>query len=332
MGLHVCCMFTRCELRVHGVAVSDCPVRCAARCTGGMCRAKRNAEGTGNGAHQRQGRCTHHTRRRHWNPCSSACAAPCPAPPVLRTAAHSGPQRKGTTQMRRTTHCTGGAGRVRRRRTRIALRLHHLIKLFNGLCLCLVTFVQSCSLVVKAQDAQRIQHIKADSFKNCMYECNTLSVRICSPLCIFLAPRRFAQQQRAVSAGLGHSGGSARSCPLCRPCMRRAVCVCVCVLSLVSGLKSAVPSGRPALTAVSLSLTQPPQQQQGAGDGALSFPALVPVARCVCDAASSALSLACPPACPMPQGGSSSSSAERRGEERRGAGLGRARHKEGGSA
>jgi hypothetical protein len=60
--------------------------------------------------------------------------------PLLSTAE----QCKGTTQMPRTTHCTGGAGRGGRRHIRIALRMHPLLKLFNGLCLCLVTFVQSC--------------------------------------------------------------------------------------------------------------------------------------------------------------------------------------------
>jgi hypothetical protein len=72
---------------------------------------------------------------------------------LLRTAERSGLLCKGTRQMCRTTHCTGGAGRGGRRHTRIAPRLHHLLKLFNGLCVCLVTFVQSCSQLLRVQNS-----------------------------------------------------------------------------------------------------------------------------------------------------------------------------------
>jgi hypothetical protein len=76
MGIRVCCVFTRCELMVHGPAVSGCPVRCAARCAVGVCRGKGRQGEDNAGRMDAQGQRSRHTRRRHGNPCSTECAPP----------------------------------------------------------------------------------------------------------------------------------------------------------------------------------------------------------------------------------------------------------------
>jgi hypothetical protein len=141
LRIRVRCVFARCELMVHGVAVSDFPVRYVARCTEGVCRGKGKVEGTTHVKLDEQGLRTWHIRRCHWNACSRECAiplsrTPSALAPVRRTAEQSGPQCRGTTEMRGTMHCRGGAGHEGRKHTRIAMRMHHPIKFFNELCVC----------------------------------------------------------------------------------------------------------------------------------------------------------------------------------------------------